>query len=278
MDRWSLASLNCMIGNDRDAAGFEWALSGGALKVRDSATIAVGGAEAVCSIGGAVVEPYRAVTMKAGDTLVVERIDRGRFLYVAVAAGIACEPVLGSRSTYIAGGFGGIEGRRLKSGDLVDTGLRGHRRRRHQVTDPLPRRLRPLARTELTRVVTRSFTADENTSDVHAFHYAVSHASDRTGYRLEGPPSVSGESVTSEPVCPGTIQLPPDGEPIVLMADAPTIGGYRILGAVITADLGCFAQKPPGDFVQFEAVSVRNAQMELRRCEETLLAIAEWAS
>lgn len=276
MDRWSLAALNHMIGNARGAAGFEWALSGGALEFRDNTTLALGGADAVCALNGVTLEPYRAVNAKAGDTLVVDRITNGRFLYIAVAAGIACEPVLGSRSTYMAGGFGGIDGRRLESGDSVETGV-VRRHGRHQVIDPLPRHLRPSTRTGPIRVVTRSFDHGNVTDEIITTSYTVSAASDRTGYRLEGPASSSGGSVTSEPVCPGAIQLPPGGAPIVLMADAPTTGGYRLLGSVITADLGSFSQKVPGDNVTFEEVNVWAAQAELHRCEENLMAISEWA-
>lgn len=277
MDRWSLAALNCMLGNGRDAAGLEWALTGGAIEFRGAATIALGGAEAACFLNGALVEPFRAVTIKAGDALVVERITRGRFFYIAVATGIACDSVLGSRSTYVAGGFGGIDGRRLKSGDALDTGGARPRARRHQVMDALPRRLRFQQRGESIRVVTRSFAPGEAAGELENKRFRVSTASDRTGYRLEGKASAGGASVTSEPICPGVIQLPPGGAPIVLMADAPTIGGYRILGSVISTDLGSFAQKQPGDIVDFEPISVRLAQAELRRWEEILFGITDWA-
>lgn len=278
MDRWTLASLNCMIGNDRGAAGLEWALSGGTLEFRDTATIAVGGADASCSLGETAIEPYRSVIAKAGQTLDVERIMGGRFLYIAVSGGIACDVVLGSRSTYVAGGFGGVEGRRFKSADTLETGISRRRRRRHQVSDPLPQHLRPPEPTDAIRVVTRSFDAGDIPSELENTPYVVSTSSDRTGYRLDGPRSANGGSVASEPACPGTIQLPPGGQPIVLMADAPTIGGYRILGSVISADIGSLAQRSPGDAVQFQAITVRAAQEELRRCEETLLAIGDWAS
>ncbi len=277
MDRWSLAALNCLLGNARGAAGLEWALTGGAIEFHGAATIALGGADAECSLGGAAVEPYRAVSVKRSDTLVVERIARGRFLYIAVATGIACESVLGSRSTYIAGGFGGIDGRRLKSGDTLHTGAARSRSRRHQVMDQLPQRLRFKPRNESIRVVTRSFVPDDVAGGWEIQPYTVSAASDRTGYRLEGTPSADGASATSEPVCPGAIQLPPEGVPIVLMADAPTIGGYRILGSVVSADLGSLAQKLPGDIVHFEPISVRTAQAELRRCDDILFAITDWA-
>ncbi len=276
MDRWSLATLNHMLGNDRSAAGLEWALNGGALEFSGNATFAFGGADAVCSINGVAIESFRAATAKAGDTLIVDRIASGRFLYIAVAGGIACDSVLGSQSTFVAGGFGGFAGRRIRSGDSLETGMVRRRARRHHVVDPLPRHLRPRLGAGVTRIVARSFDSID-LPDRGAAQFTVSAASDRTGYRLEGPELAGGASVTSEPVCHGTIQLPPNGAPIVLMADAPTIGGYRLLGSVITADLGSFAQKLPGESIIFQPVSVREAQAELRQCEATLVAVSEWA-
>jgi len=277
MDRWSLAAVNQIVGNARGAAGLEWALSGGALQFRDNTTFAFGGADAVCALSGVSVDPYRAISAKAGDTLVVDRIIGGRFLYVAVSRGIACEPVLGSRSTYLAGGFGGHDGRRLRSGDLIATGAVRRSMRRHQVSDPLPAHLQPSLRTDAMRIVLKLFGSGDPVHDFMFARYNVSPASDRTGYRLDGTMQTGGESVTSEPVCPGAIQLPPDGGPIVLMADAPTIGGYRVAGCVVSADLGSLAQKVPGDEVTFEAVSVRVAQAHLQKREELMNAIAEWA-
>jgi len=272
MDGWTLAALNEMLGNSRDAAGLEWALSAGELVFREPSTIALGGAEAECRMGGSAVEPYRALDAQPGDRLTVERIVDGRFLYIAVAGGIQCERVLGSRSTYLAGGFGGIGGRRLARGDTIPVQRRTGRQR-HQIMDSLPENLRPRRRIPHIRAILRSDEAREN---VCCNEYRVSAASDRTGYRLEGP-IVRGASITSEPVCPGVIQLPPGGQPIVLMADAPTIGGYRIAAAVISADLGALAQLAPGETVRFKAVSVIEAQSALWRCEENLLAIRAWS-
>jgi len=123
------------------------------------------------------------------------------------------------------------------------------------------------------RAITRTA---HTTSEIFGNEYRITAASDRTGYRLEGA-TTPGASITSEPVCPGAIQLPPAGQPIVLMADAPTIGGYRVAGAVISADLGALAQLTPGQAVVIEAVGVADAHDALHRCEENLLAIREWS-
>lgn len=271
MDGWTLAALNEMLGNSRDAAGLEWALSGGELVFTKPMTVVLGGADAECEMDGATVQPYRALDAQPGDRLTVERIVDGRFLYIAVAGGIQCERVLGSRSTYLAGGFGGIGGRRLARGDTIL--VHEHRSQQRRQMHCLPENLRPPRRVPHIRVIMRTDTARES---ICGNEYRVSAASDRTGYRLDGA-VVGGASITSEPVCPGAIQLPPGGLPIVLMADAPTIGGYAIAGAVISADLGALAQLAPGEAVRFKAVSVIEAQSALRRCEKDLLAIRAWS-
>ncbi|MEO8194051.1 MAG: biotin-dependent carboxyltransferase family protein [Gemmatimonadales bacterium] len=270
MDPQALSTLNVLLGNDATAAGIELALTGGELEFTAAATIAIGGAEASATLNAAPVEEYRAHRAAAGDVLSVQGITRGRFLYIAVAGGIDIPFVLRSRSTYVPGAFGGVEGRRLKVGDSLPIGA-AVPRRRHQVTDPLPVALRPLRERDTVRFVPRG---DAGPSIDGTF--VVSPASDRTGYRLLGSPRDDGASITSEPVCPGTIQLPPGGEAIVLMAEAPTIGGYRIMGAVAGADLGVLAQRLPGETIVLEPITVERAQREAERRAETLSRVGEW--
>jgi biotin-dependent carboxylase-like uncharacterized protein len=272
MDRQTLDTLNALLGNDSQAAAIEIALNGGEFEFREQTTFAVGGAVARAKLDGIAIEPYRAIRAAAGAVLTIEAITSGRFHYLAVFPGIMTEPVMRSRSTYIPGGFGGLEGRRLKTGDPLPTEGNNPQRRRHHVADPLPPELRPTIERDSVRYVAR-----DDAPAFHAAPWAVSAASDRTGYRLSGRVIDGGASITSEPVCTGTIQLPPGGEPIILMADAPTVGGYRIIGAVITADLGVLAQLQPGASVLFESVTVDAAQRALRLDEERVERIREWS-
>jgi len=220
-----------------------------------------------------VIEPYRAYRASAGDSLVLQPPSAGRFVYICVTGGVESRVVMNSRSTYVPGGFGGIEGRRLKSGDTLEVG-KAKGRKRPQVSDPLPEDLRPPLRAGVIRYVARE--SDDATARL-AGSFSISAASDRTGYRLTGDVTMEGASVTSEPVCAGVIQLPPGGEPIVLMADAPTIGGYRIVGAVISADLGALAQRMPGEAIILEPVGVKAAQREALAHAEIIERIREWA-
>lgn len=273
MDSAALMTLNALLGNDARAAGIEWALTGGQLDFQQGSTFALGGAEVIASLNGNPIEPYRAYRARPEDSLAVDAPRAGRFLYICLAGGVECDPVMNSRSTYLPGGFGGIDGRRLKSGDRLPVG-KTKGRKRPQVSDPLPESLRPPLRSDVIRYVAREIgDADKLLSG----SFLISSASDRTGFRLSGSVNVKGASVTSEPVYPGVIQLPPGGEPIVLMADAPTIGGYRILGGVISADLGALAQRPPGEAITLEGVSVKSAQRAAIERAEIIERIGEWA-
>jgi biotin-dependent carboxylase uncharacterized domain len=271
MDQFALATLNILVGNDRDDAGLELALTGGVFVFNSPTVFAIGGAEASARLAGRDVETYRAYRAAQGEILTIENPSAGRFLYIAVGGGVNVEPVLGSRSTYVPGGFGGFFGRRLKAGDVLSVGARASLRR-HQVADSLPQKLRPPFGPPEIRFIPG---AGVDASEV-AGAYQLSPASDRTGYRLDGNPRTGGASITSEPVCPGVIQLPTGGEPIVLMADAPTVGGYRVTGGVISADLGLLAQKNPGERVELVPFSIEKAQRELERLVEIENLIEEW--
>ena len=270
MDRLALLSLNAMLGNDARAAVIEWALTGGEIEITAPVTFAFGGADADVAQNAQSIDSYRVHHAAAGDILSIRSIRRGRFLYLAFSGGIDTIPVMGSRSTYAPSGFGGLEGRRLKNGDLLPLGSAS--RRRHHVTDALPAELRPPFERSSIRFVER-----EHSGALAAASWAVSAASDRTGYRLTGERTDEGASIVSEAVSPGVIQLPPGGEPIVLMADAPTVGGYRIAGSVISVDMGVLAQCNPAARVSFEAVSVQVAQRHLAASFEVIERIRDWS-
>jgi biotin-dependent carboxylase-like uncharacterized protein len=270
MDLQALRTLNSLLGNPLDAAVMEWALTGGEIDFSDRSAFVIGGAAATARLNDVNITPYRAYRASPGDKLSIESIAKGRFLYLAFSGGIDVPEIMGSRSTYMPGAFGGIEGRRLKSGERLPT--LPSQRRRHLVLDSLPSALRPNYEARPIRFVGRG-----DASEITQGEFSVSSSSDRTGYRLAGQMIFGGASITSTGVCAGTIQLPPGGEPIVLMADAPTVGGYRIVGCVITADLGRLAQLTPGATAVFEEVTVDAAQRALAGEAQRLESIREWA-
>ncbi len=270
MDLPALRTLNALLGNDAGAAAIEWTLTGGVVEFTERGAFAIGGASVAATFRDSAVEPYRVYNASAGDVLTIAELVLGRFVYIAVAGGFNVPLVMGSRSTYLPGGFGGVEGRRLRTGDRLTSAHSVHHRR-HHLASPLPAALRPPLDRKSVKFIPRV-----EKGEFHQRPWTLSQASDRTGYRLTGEILDGGASIVSQPVCAGVIQLPPGGAPIVLMADAPTIGGYRILGAVTTADLGILAQGQPGSVLSFEITDMRTAASELLAEAQRFEAIREW--
>jgi len=243
--------LNRMVGNAAGAAVLEWAVAGGALRFNGPATVAVGGAAVEATLDGTPLIPNAAQAIRGGAELRVLRFLRGRFLYVAIAGGVDVPLVLGSRSTLAAAALGGHEGRRVRTGDMLPVGAATPFAVQPGATIPrAPFDTEPIIVTpgpHLARV------GGDALAGLVGLTWRVSRASDRTGYRLEGREPLPGGSggTLSEPTCVGAVQLPPDGWPVVLMHDGPTVGGYPIVAVVATRSLGRFAQRAPGDAVRF---------------------------
>jgi antagonist of KipI len=253
MDQWSIAFANALVGNDVGAAALEWAIGAGSLRFVDDAIIAITGAAVEATLDERSITSASVIHARAGELLTIQRLIDLRFAYVAIAGGIDCPEVLGSRSTYLPAALGGIEGRRLKAQDHILTGPSRFAGENEDIARNLSNAAPDFASEEI-----RVIPADTDAfASVARSSYRVSQLSDRMGYRLEAEGDVvsKGASVTSEPVCPGVIQVPPDGQPIVLMADSPTVGGYLVAGTVISADLPILAQRMPGSRVRFVAVS-----------------------
>lgn len=280
MDLFALRTVNAVVGNSLDASALEWALGGGAVRFDRDCLFAVGGATARATASGRDVAPFTTSFARAGDELIVEQIITGRFLYLACDGGIDVPALLGSRSTYLPGRFGGYEGRMLKSGDSVPLGAQSTRHPAlgfHAAADLMPRydsgivHVTPGTQEDLfDESAIRTLTESE---------YRISSASDRSGYKLEGPPLANSlGTLPSEAGCPGAIQVPGDGLPIALMADAPTIGGYPKIAVVSEADLPILAQRRPGESIRFQLVTIDQSQRALKRRLSDIHAISQHAS
>jgi antagonist of KipI len=249
MDQAALALGNSLVGNHPESAAMEWGLSGGVIRFSEDAKIALTGAHVHGRRGRLPLTRNIGVDVAAGTTLEIDRFLTGRFLYIAVSPGLEIGPVLGSRSTYLAAGIGGFNGRRLKAGDSIpqsgsDGFFDGTVVSRPDYSQTTLRIIPGPQHGVLDGRLLQYITASE---------FRVSRTSDRTGYRLEGPGiDVLGlGQILSEPACEGAIQVTDSGTPIVLMADGPTIGGYNKIGVVIAEDLPILAQKTPGEKVRF---------------------------
>jgi antagonist of KipI len=280
-DRWSLAVANLLAGNPPGAAALEMTLVGGAFRATTSLRIGLAGAD----LGGHVREtgrsllPGRSHLVAAGSTVVfpgVADADAGSRAYLALPGGIDVPEMLGSRSTALAAGFGGLEGRALRSGDVIVAA--GDARRVFGSHSPTQSPGGGQAWRE------SIWPADDSERDPDApiriiggpwigiddlvgRSWRVAAGSDRVGLRLEGRPIRVDErsDLPSFGVIPGAIQVPPDGAPIVLLADAQTTGGYPVVAVAIAADMPRLAQLRPGAEVRFAEVTIATAVDALRR-------------
>ena len=280
MDVFALRAANLIVGNDEDAAGLEITVLGPRIRFLSDIWIAVTGADLSPTLDDHLLKQRRAVKISANSVLSFKGAQDGMRAYLAVAGGIDVPVVMGSRSTYANGAIGGFEGRPLKAGDVLRTlslepGAVFAERR-------LPGNLKlpPYGQEHEIRVVLgpqeQAFTSD-GVATFLGSSYKVSMQSDRMGYRLEGP-SVqhrSTSNIVSDGVALGSVQVPGDGSPIVLLADRGTTGGYPKIATVISTDIGRLAQAMPGDTLTFKAVTVEEAHAFLRDQEEVLAAIGK---
>ena len=275
MDPFALEAANAMVGNSLDAAGLEWALGGGSVRFERDCAFAIGGATARATLSGRGVAPCTTTYARVGDEFSIGQIITGRFLYLACNGGIDVPQLLGSRSTYLPGRFGGYHGRLVKSGDALPLGEQKSEPPAegfHCAADLMPRY--DSGTVHATRGTQEEFFDESAWLTLSESEYRVSAASDRTGYKLEGP-ALSNRSGTlpSEAGCPGAIQVTGDGLPIALMADAPTVGGYPKIAVVSEADLPILAQRRPGETVRFVLIPIDQSQRALKRRASDLDAI-----
>jgi biotin-dependent carboxylase-like uncharacterized protein len=269
-DRSSLAVANLLAGNRPGAAALEMTLVGGTYRATEPLRIGLAGAD----LGGHVVEtrhrlkPGSSHSLAAGSTIAfpgVADVAAGARAYLALAGGIDVPEVLGSRSTALAAALGGVDGRALRDGDVL-------RATRATGSD---------SRTRLDAIWPADPDDPEPDSPIRIIggpwagggelvgrSWRVAAGSDRVGLRLEGEPvdlAVAGPpALPSFAVVPGAIQVPPDGTPIVLLADAQTTGGYPVVAVAIAADMSRLAQLRPGAEVRFEEVPIASATEVLR--------------
>ncbi|RUS45488.1 5-oxoprolinase subunit PxpB [Cohnella sp. AR92] len=294
MDADRLRAANWLVGNADNAAGLELTLSGGEYRIEKELLVALTGADFGAEIDGEPFPLDRPVLLRRGAVVRFRGAASGCRAYLAVAGGVEAWPTLGSRSTDLRAGIGGIEGRALAAGDRLRTGepsLAARRlierlRRSGQPEDNWSAGKEYLAagtRAGASGSVgeSRSFTlrvlegsgwsrfTEKSRRDFFRGGYRIEPNSDRMGLRLSGEPLklARQEELLSHGVCPGAIQVPASGQPIVLGQGCQPTGGYPIIAHVAAADLGVLAQLRPGDEASFEAVSLGEALQASREQE-----------
>ncbi len=265
-DPQALAAANRLVGNDADAAGLEIVQRGPILRFPRGAVAALTGAcFAARRSSGAPVAWNETLLLAAGETLHLDHARPGCRCWLAVGGGIVVAPRLGSRSTFLPGRFGGHTGRALQAGDCLTLGMAARAVRLRRGQPPLRDATAPL------RVVAGPQAGQFDDAGLAAFFgstYRVDAASDRRGMRLIGPPASHARAeLPSQGVLPGAVQVPPDGQPIILGWDGPVTGGYPVIATVIGADWPRLAQLRAGDVVRFATIGVDAARG---------LALEEW--
>ena len=269
MDRYSHIVANRLIGNcDHDAA-LEITLKGPELLFEDDSVIAVTGADLAPSLDGVGMPLWTSVPVKTGSRITFGTRHVGARCYLAIAGGIDVPIVLGSRSTHIASRTGGMKGRTLIQGDILISGtpsLHQH----STIGRSLPEKLHPIYSTVATlRILPgpqRDAFLEQALAVLTTNVYRLTSQSDRMGYRLAGPKLGHGkaEQYISDGTALGILQIPPDEQPILLMADRQTTGGYPKIATVISADLHLAGQLIPGDTIQFTTTTLQEAQAALK--------------
>lgn len=262
LDMPALYRANCLLGNDPDAAGLEITLGPVSLRFGRDTWLALSGAHFHPELDGRPIHTGQRVFARAGQTLMLSGCQYGMRTYLALDGGIDAPLTLGARATDLQAGFGGVHGRALEAGDRLPLGA--------------PRALgdgpgcRSPDWTPHVRALPGPDYASFSPSAQAAFwqrQWTVTSSSNRMGMRLRGTPLTRRNTIEllSHAVFPGVVQVPPDGQPIILLADAQTTGGYPCLATVIQADLWKLAQARPGAHLHFVPCSAEDARAALAR-------------
>ncbi len=273
-DALSLRIANLLVGNDENAPALEMTLLGATLTFEEPATVAITGARCECKLGSDTVPINQAVEVPSGSVLQCGSTTDGARCYLAVQGGLDVPLVMGSASTDVRGSFGGVEGRRLQKGDVLRTGKSQKLQPRWLQADAAE----VLQRTGPVRV-TKGAQSDWFSPDTYARFldtpYLVGEQSDRAGLRLRGEavqPRIKTQLLT-DGIPLGAIQVPQDGQPIILFVDQQTTGGYPKIANVIAADMHRIGQLRPREEVRFAEVSIAEAVEALRVQENWLREI-----
>lgn len=259
MDELSFGYANLLVGNAFNTPTIEIALGGLVLKAKGKMSIAITGADMSPTCNGKALALWETHDVREGDELSFGFASRGHFAYIAVHGGFQTPLMYGSFSTSIKEGLGGVQGRKFGSGDMLpSTGhLLGEKRRLQQTF--IPDFSQNITLRVLKGYQEKLFSKEAQELFFNSV-YTYKGEGDRMGYRLSGEKVVPmATGILSEPICYGAIQVPSHGEPIVLLKERQTIGGYPKIGSLIAVDCFKLAQLQAGGTVRFEEIGLEEA-------------------
>lgn len=269
-DQYAYRMGNILVGNGSGEASLECMLMGPTIELEEDTVFAVTGGDFGATLNGEKVYSWHSYRARPGDILELGGAVSGAFCYISFSGGIDVPPVMGSRSTYVKGRIGGLDGRYLKDGDSLKVAPADMSAYGRQLEDIyVPHYERDIT----VRVVMGPQDDYFSRSGVYTFlnnTYEVTQSADRMGYRLKGNVIEHSKAadIISDGIPLGAVQVPGDGQPIIMMADRQTTGGYTKIATVVTADIPKVAQARPGDFIRFKSISTRDAYWSYRHYEE----------
>jgi antagonist of KipI len=265
MDTFSLVVANVLVANNSNDACLEITLFGPELQALAKTQIAITGGDVSPKINGQNVPAWQTLEVKKGDVISLGKVEGGCRAYLSVRGGINTPLVLGSRATYVRGGFGGINGRQLKTGDVIE----GFDAPPFNAEYSMPADLVPQFTDQFKVHVILGPQADMFTEKgINTFlssPYKVTSEADRMGYRLEGLTieHKAKADIVSDALLPGAIQVPKNGKPITIMRDAQTTGGYPKIAVTIIPDVSLLGQAKPNDIIEFSKITMSEARVRL---------------
>lgn len=276
MDDYSLRVANMLVGNDEYEACIESLIIGPTIEFDQRSIIAITGADLGPMLNGISIDMYRSYIVSRGDILSFSGVKNGCRAYIAFGGGIDVPIIMGSKSTYFKGNLGGYKGRELRDDDYIKLlKFDGN------INSILPKKyVKEYDKEIILRAIRGPQDNMFDSKNIKTFYnsvYNITNECDRMGYRLSGNKinHLDGADIVSDGIAFGAIQIPGHGNPIIMMSDRQTVGGYTKIANVISVDLCKLAQGKPGDKVRFKEVDIYEAHRILKRYEDEIAGIKE---
>lgn len=277
MDKVSLVAANLLVGNDANGACLETTLTGPELQALKRTQIAITGGDCSPKINDQSASMWRTLAVQKGDIISFGKMQSGCRAYISIRGGIDVPLILGSRSTYVRGKLGGVEGRPLRIGDSIDVFDVPPLRVEYEMPEETLRQFPSDFRVSVLLGPQADMFTEKGVETFLSCQYKVTLEADRMGYRLEGPviDHKGKADIVSDGLLPGAIQVPKSGKPILIMQDAQTTGGYPKIAAASTPDISALGQAKPNDTIQFSKITIHQAHGKMREYNQMLNTLNE---